>query len=140
MAKPWVHILGLNLLSQGLKLVLACKWVLERLLRVLGPVFVILGFGLISYAVYVHFVFVLPWYSESPVLSFNLFSVIHLSLDIWLCLGIAWNYSKSVITKPLAFKIELPPEELAMLKSNGAEQSSRKNTRYCKYCTLAQLY
>jgi hypothetical protein len=99
----------------------------------------VLGLGLISYAVFVHFSFVLPWYSDGPVLSFSLFSVIHLTMDVWLCIGIAWNYIKSAVTRPLTFSVDLAPAELAVLAASSKTESSRKNARYCKYCTSQAL-
>jgi len=110
------------------------KSVFEVLLRLLGPVFVLLGFSLISFAVYVHFTFVLSWYSGESVLSLSLFSLFHLLVDIWLCIGIAWNYFKSAVTPPLKFDVELSPTELAAIESSSVSQSSRTNMRYCKYC------
>lgn len=116
------------------------KSAFEVALRFLGPVFVVLGFSLISFAVYVHFTFVLSWYSGEPVLSLSIFSLFHLSVDIWLCIGIAWNYFKSAVTPALKFDVEISPEELAAIQSSDGTQSSRKNTRYCKYCALFRLF
>ena len=55
-------------------------------------------------------------------------------MDIWLCIGIAYNYFKSAVTPALQFGIDLTPAELAVLKNNAASGSSRRNTRFCKYC------
>ena len=115
--------------------ILAIKSAFEIALRFLGPIFVLLGFSLISFAVYVHFTFVLSWYSGEPVLTLSIYTLFHLSVDIWLCIGIAWNYFKCAATLALKFDVELSPEELAAIQSTSAGQSSRKNTRYCKYCT-----
>lgn len=135
MAKSTIELWTTKALVYGGSLILVLKSAIEVLLRLLGPIFIVLGFGLISYAVFVHFTFVLPWYADGPVLQFSLFSLVHLSMDIWLCIGIAYNYFKSAVTSPLQFGINLTPAELAVQKNLSKNGSSRLNTRFCKYCT-----
>lgn len=135
MARPWSKLVWTRFLTSCFKILLGLKSVFEFLLRLTGPIFVVLGGGLISFAVYVHFTFVLPWYSNGPLLTPSLFTLIHLAMDIWLCIGIAWNYGKSVASRPLQHAIELDPAEVAVLQAASKTGSSRSNTRYCKYCT-----
>ena len=134
MPKSTLQLWYTRALIYGGTTILALKSAIEVLLRLLGPIFIFLGFGLISFAVYVHFSFVLPWYADGPVITWSIFSMVHLSMDIWLCIGIAYNYFKSAVTPALQFGIDLTPAELAVLKNNAASGSSRRNTRFCKYC------
>lgn len=119
--------------------VLRAKVVVEFMLRLLGPIFFCLGFSLISYAVYVHYTFVLTWYSGKPAFSFTLFSLVHNSMGIWLCIGIAWNFTKAAFTPALDFGQHLTPAEIAIAKANSQNLSSRQNSRFCKYCTFRHL-
>lgn len=114
---------------------LGLKKGVEVFLRLLGPIFFCLGFALISYAVYVHYTFVLPWFSGYPAFSWNLFSLVHNLVGVWLSLGIAYNYAKSALTPALNFSIELSPAEIAVMNASEKNVSSRKNARFCKYCT-----
>lgn len=116
-------------------MLLGLKKVMELFLRLLGPVFFCLGFSLISYAVYVHYTFVLPWFSGYPAFSWNLFSLVHNVVGVWLSAGIAYNYIKAAMTPTLNFSVELSPGEIAVMKANAQNLSSRTNTRFCKYCT-----
>ncbi|XP_031559507.1 palmitoyltransferase ZDHHC16-like isoform X2 [Actinia tenebrosa] len=71
-------------------------WVVDKLVSVLGPAFVLLVVGLISTVVIIYYTSILPTILEEHIL----WIVIHIVVAHWLLLNISFHYFKSVFTSP----------------------------------------
>jgi hypothetical protein len=101
-----------------LKAAFCCKWVIETLLRLVGPIFVVLAITLLLGVTYVFFLCVcffiaqqialfpqsnshtqraiLPYHVE----AFTFVWWLHIAFDAFLAQGVAWNYLMAIFTPP----------------------------------------
>lgn len=131
---PFVNKYSAGIILKSIKVAYFFKSVFEKLLDYTGPFFVFFGSGLISFAIYVHFMVVLPWYNEGPIFKMNFSSLLHFIISAWLMVGIAWNYTQSVIKRPFKIEFNLTHEEIELLASQPQE-SNKGQSRFCKTCT-----
>jgi palmitoyltransferase len=79
------------------KIVGHVKWLFEGLIRLLGPLFVVLATFLISMVIIVYFRAILPYYIED---WFSLEGIFHLTLSAWIAFNLWFNYYKTIFTTP----------------------------------------
>ncbi len=77
-------------------LVYFSKTVFEGLIRIVGPLFVILATGLISSVIVIHYRAIIPYYAD----YFSLEGIFHLIISSFLTFNIGYNYFKAIFTSP----------------------------------------
>mmetsp|Transcript_130836 Transcript_130836/g.184363 ORF Transcript_130836/g.184363 Transcript_130836/m.184363 type:complete len:147 (-) Transcript_130836:239-679(-) len=78
--------------------VLAAQTLLSKAALVLGPVCVVVAFGLIGMVTFTYFSTILPAYM--PDGYFNLVSLVHLAISLWLVFNVPFNYLMCIFTPP----------------------------------------
>jgi len=105
-------------------MLLCFQCVLSRIAWALGPVCVVIAFGLIFTVIYVHVSTVLPHYCSSSY--FGLPAAFHIAFTAWMAFNLPFNYFMCIMTSP-----GRPPSEKVQVEDLTDEQ---EEWDYCKYC------
>mmetsp|Transcript_19093 Transcript_19093/g.73462 ORF Transcript_19093/g.73462 Transcript_19093/m.73462 type:complete len:338 (-) Transcript_19093:1628-2641(-) len=107
----------------ALYVVLAAQTLLSKAALVLGPVCVVVAFGLIGMVSFTYFSTILPYYM--PGGYFNLVSVVHLAISLWLVFNVPFNYLMCIFTPPGA-----PPKQ----EGGDREEERLLDEDWCYKC------
>jgi len=94
-------------------------------MRIVGPILAILLIGLISFATWVWFTFLLPYHVDQKEMTFTL--LIHYVIGVFLFFNIFFNYARVVFVDPGS----APKNQI--LLHNDLEMQERKK-KFCRKC------
>eukprot|EP01089_Gocevia_fonbrunei_P002672 TRINITY_DN12588_c0_g1_i1.p1 TRINITY_DN12588_c0_g1~~TRINITY_DN12588_c0_g1_i1.p1 ORF type:complete len:317 (-),score=22.09 TRINITY_DN12588_c0_g1_i1:26-976(-) len=109
------------------------KWGGEMLIRLIGPLFVLTAWTLLSSTVYIFFTVILPYHVET---IWSVAGLFHLCIDIFLMQGVFFNYFMCVFT-PAGTSPEPSDEDMEkihQLENEPAPERGRGFSKFCRPC------
>jgi palmitoyltransferase len=124
------------------------KKIFENLVRLAGPLFVILATTLISCVIVIHYRALIPFYTD----YFSFTGILHLTFSTFMAFNIGFNYFMTIFTSPGYAPLGVSPSssfllhflhfvnqttdetEVERLKREPAPRRGEGFSRYCKIC------
>jgi len=119
----------------AVSLVYYTKTLFESLIRLVGPLFVVLAIGLISAVIVIHYRVIIPYYSD----YFALEGLVQLVISSFLTSNIYYNYIKAIFTSP-GNPPDMPNDsnQKEFERGSTAPRKGEGFSRYCKICKIAK--
>eukprot|EP01088_Endostelium_zonatum_P003300 TRINITY_DN14509_c0_g1_i1.p1 TRINITY_DN14509_c0_g1~~TRINITY_DN14509_c0_g1_i1.p1 ORF type:complete len:337 (-),score=35.22 TRINITY_DN14509_c0_g1_i1:27-1037(-) len=112
------------------KLGLYAKWVGEMLIRMVGPLFVLFAWTMLSCVVYVFWNGILQYHTP----LWTPYGFFHIAIDLFLIQGVFFNYFMCVFTPPGSPPEPQTEEEIKTINDLEHEKTPERGKGFSKYC------
>lgn len=125
------------LLDRIIDVLLYIQKVMDKVFKLLGPLFVFLATSITTFIIYIHFTTVLPWYN-GDVSQWGFYGYSQFFMSVLISSGIYFNYFAAVLTNSGDTpKTKLTEDEMDHLSS---QDGTRGHTKFCRKCIIGDIF